>query len=172
LSLGSGTDIVYQLSRLVPVFQTIVGPFSALFLNRPLQEVLQTLRTASADNIYQKEIKKVCSPLSYGHEQYNDKGIKAPMRYKNYAPVKRIKCKDYLCDMETVRGKDDEGNAGEYICGFFSSWARLLFAATDRSGLWIMYPDDDCTSEFKALEVSGYGQKIIDQVAKWEDGVE
>jgi hypothetical protein len=29
-------------------------------------------------------------------------------------------------------------------------------------------PDDSCTSEFKALKVSGYGQEIIDRVAEWE----
>jgi pimeloyl-ACP methyl ester carboxylesterase len=51
VSLGSGSDIVYQLSQLVPIFQTIVGPFPALFLNKPLQEVLHTLCTSSADNM-------------------------------------------------------------------------------------------------------------------------
>jgi hypothetical protein len=29
-------------------------------------------------------------------------------------------------------------------------------------------PRSNCTYDFKALEVSGYGQESIDQVAKWE----
>jgi hypothetical protein len=51
VSLSSSSDIVDQLSQLVSVFQMIVGLFPAFFLNRPVQEVLRTLCTASAENM-------------------------------------------------------------------------------------------------------------------------
>uniref|UniRef100_A0A6G1S4L0 Gastric triacylglycerol lipase n=1 Tax=Aceria tosichella TaxID=561515 RepID=A0A6G1S4L0_9ACAR len=41
VNLGSGSDIVFQLSYIVPFTQGIVGPLPALFLNRPLQTIFQ-----------------------------------------------------------------------------------------------------------------------------------
>jgi hypothetical protein len=121
------------------------------------------------------EIKKDCFLLSYGHKRDGGDGIGAPMRYKNYVPVRRIKCEDYSCNMETVRGKDDSGNLGGYICGILSELGAPVVCGygPEETVDYIVseveiYPKSNCTYDFKALEVSGYGQDIIDQVAKWE----
>jgi hypothetical protein len=90
VSLGSSSDIVYQLSQLV--FQTIVGPFRRSSSTGRCRSCC-TRCARPAPTTYTKN----------GHEQNGDQGINAQRRYKNYVPVKRIKCKDYLCDMETVR---------------------------------------------------------------------
>jgi hypothetical protein len=64
------------------------------------------------------EIKKDRFLLSYGINGV--KGIDAPMRSRNCVLVKRIKCEDYLCDMETPQGIDDDNNPDGYLCGTYS----------------------------------------------------
>jgi hypothetical protein len=121
------------------------------------------------------EIKKDCRLLSYGHGEDGDKGIDAPMRHLNFVPVKRIKCKNYLCDMETVTDIVDGGNPGGYICGIHSDLGAPIVCGygPEKTVDYIVTvveitPKFNCSSEFKALEVSGYGQEIIDKVAEWE----
>jgi hypothetical protein len=123
----------------------------------------------------ESEFKKDCFLLSYGHRKDGDRGIDAPMRYKNYVPVKRIKCNDYLCDMETVIDIVGGGNPGGYICGAYSELGAPIVCGygPEETVDYIVSEVEttsgsNCSNDFKALEVSGYGQKIIDQVAKWE----
>jgi hypothetical protein len=122
------------------------------------------------------EIKKDCFLLSYGHGNDGDEGIEAPMRYKNYVPVKRIKCNDHLCDMKTETDTVGGANPGGFICGIYSELGAPIVCGygPEETVDYIVSEVDknsnsNCTSRFKALEVSGYGQKIIDNVAKWEE---
>lgn len=57
VNLGSGGDKVYQMSQLVPLIQTPVGPFPFLFLNRPLQKMAKLLCTSS------KAMRRTCRLL-------------------------------------------------------------------------------------------------------------
>jgi hypothetical protein len=67
------------------------------------------------------EIKNDYRILSCGHRKDGDKGIDAPMRFKNHVPVKRIKCKDYLCNIETLQSIVDDNNPGRYLWAFIPS---------------------------------------------------
>jgi hypothetical protein len=121
------------------------------------------------------EIKDDCRLVSYGENNFGNRGIDEPIRYRNYVPVKRIECKDYLCYMETERRRDKRGNAGGYLCSIYSELGAPIVCGWGPSKTvdYIVteveiIPKSNCTYDFKALEVSGYGQEIIDQVAEWE----
>jgi hypothetical protein len=121
------------------------------------------------------EIKDDCRLLSYGEYNDGNRGIDKPIRHRNHVPVKRIKCKDYLCDMETMRDGDSSGNPGGYLYGVYSEPGAPIVCGWGPSKTVdyivteaIRNTRSNCTYDFKALEVSGYGQEIIDNVAKWE----
>jgi hypothetical protein len=117
-------------------------------------------------------IKEDCFLLSYGHRQDGKKGIVAPVRYKNYVAVKRIKCKDDLCDMKTMRRRIEKDDEAGYLCGVFPELGAPVVYGYGQ-GKTVDYivseakvsPRSNCTSEFKALEVR-HGQEIIDRVAE------
>jgi hypothetical protein len=159
----------HNIGLYVIYLQSKIGPFSFTpergYPNKK-SAPLQTKKGAIKDD---------CFLLSYGHHEDGGKAIDAPMRYKNYVSVKRIKCNDYLCDMETVRDIDEKGNAGGSLCGTYSELGAPIVCGygPEETVDYIVSGADisietNCTYTFKALEVSGYGQEIIDQVAKFE----
>jgi hypothetical protein len=119
-------------------------------------------------------IKDDCFLLSYGHDQDGGEGIEAPMRYKNYLPVKPDGCMNHSCRMILMPNEDE--NSEGFYCGVYSELGAPIVCGygPEETVDYIVTEarknrESNCgVDSLMVLEVSGYGQEIIDQVANWE----